>query len=263
MFYLRRFLPFLTLLFCFNSSFCGERLTLGVSSNFLATMKILKKEFEKTHTTRISLVSGPTGLLYAQIKRGSPIDIFLSADEKRPRLLEADGLIHPDGLFNYALGQLVIVRKKGSTLSLKLNELKKDSSGLRFFSIANPKTAPFGKAGAEVLKNYGLYEELQSKGKLVQGENIGKAFQYVSMGHADLGIVSRSFVLDGRMGSRIGSFSEVNPTLYKPIKQFGVVLKGKMRKEVEAFLNFLKSKKAKFIISGMGYGLPKVKVSQL
>ena len=83
------------------------------------------------------------------------------------------------------------------------------------------------------------------------------------MGHADLGIVSRSFVLDGRMGSRVGSFSEVNPTLYKPIKQFGVVLKGKMRKEVKVFLNFLKSNKAKFIISGMGYGLPEVKVSQL
>ena len=240
-------------------SFCHESLTLAVSSNFLSTMKLIKREFEKTHQVKLSLVSGPTGLLYAQIKRGAPIDLFFAADEERPKKLEEEGLIQPGGHFVYAYGALVLVRKKGSSLPLNLELLKKKKAPFPFFVIANPKTAPFGKAGVEVLKSYGLYDVAESKGKLVRGENVGKAFYYVSKGHADLGIVSKSFVVDKKKGSTIGGFLEISSSRYGPIKQTAVVLKGKMKKSVKSFLRFLSSEKARSIIKKMGYGLPKVK----
>ena len=206
----RKILFFFLLTFALtNTSLSRSPVIIGVSSNFLETMKLLKKEFAKVNPLTLSLVSGPTGLLYAQIKRGAPLDLFFSADDKRPRKLEEEGLTHPGGIFVYAYGSLVLVRKKGSPLPLDLKLLKKRKGPFPLMAIANPKTAPFGEAGLETLKSHGLYERMESEGKLIRGENAGKAFYYVSSGHVDLGLVSKSFVLDPQKSSLIGGFSEV------------------------------------------------------
>ena len=191
-----------------------------------------------------------------RLKEEPLLIFFFSADDKRPRKLEEEGLTHPGGIFVYAYGSLVLVRKKGSPLPLDLKLLKKRKGPFPLMAIANPKTAPFGEAGLETLKSHGLYERMESEGKLIRGENAGKAFYYVSSGHVDLGLVSKSFVLDPQKSSLIGGFSEVPPSHYEGIRQTAVVLKGKMNQNVEAFLLFLNSKKARSIIKKMGYGLP-------
>ncbi|MDR1709983.1 MAG: molybdate ABC transporter substrate-binding protein, partial [Candidatus Accumulibacter sp.] len=122
-------------------------------------------------------------------------------------------------------------------------------------SIANPKTAPYGAAAVEALKKLGLYDTLQAK--FVQGNNIGQAHQFVASGNAELGFVALSQVYkDGKITS--GSAWIVPADLYSPIRQDAVVLaQAKNKPAALALAEYLKSDKAKAIITSYGYEFAK------
>ena len=170
MFHLRRYLPLVLFFLLKTQVFCGERLTLGVSSNFLATMKILKQEFEKTYPIRLSLFQAHS-LLYAQIKRGSPIDIFLFS--RREKCLDCQKqMVLP--ILMASLTMLLVNQcssEKKEAPFLNLNELKKifQVSLLRLLTLKQH----LWKSRGEVLKSYGIFEELQSQGKLLKGKILG------------------------------------------------------------------------------------------
>ncbi len=155
--------------------------------------------------------------------------------------------------FAYALGQLVLWSADGSAIQGDGAALLKDG-GFHRLAIANPRTAPYGVAAMEVLKAMGIDRQL--KPKLVRGENIGQAFQYVATGNAELGFVAMS-QLAGAAQAVGGSRWVVPPELYRPVRQQAVLLKRAEASEAAAaFIAFLQSAAAKAIlVHRYGYGV--------
>jgi len=241
-------------LFFSTPSIAQETIRIAVASNFLATLKALSTEFTAQTGIRVSLSNGATGMLYAQIKRGAPYDMFFSADEARPELLEKQGLIVPGSRFTYVTGRLVVWSPKPDKVSPDLSKLDINNPNLYYFAMANPKTAPYGIAGKTVLEHYGVYKTLSANNKIALGENIGKTYHYVASQNAQLGLIAKSYVANPKrpMG---GQYIEIPLELYPTLKQQAVILKGKQSSTVNQFLTFFHSKKAQQRIADYGYGL--------
>ena len=170
----------------------------AVAANFTEPAGQLARAFEKQHPgVKVELSSGSSGKLYAQIANGAPFDVFLSADADRPTQLETKGLAVAGSRKLYALGRLVLV---GSALkSSSDGESVLRSGEFKHLSIANPDTAPYGLAAKQVLVKLGLWEKLEPR--IVRGESITQAHQFVASGSAELGFVALALVL-GDTGPR-------------------------------------------------------------
>lgn len=229
----------------------AAEVTVAVAANFTAPMKQIAADFEKETGHKVLLSFGASGKFYAQIKNGAPFQLFLSADDEKPAQLEKDGLTVPGSRFTYAVGTLVLWSARPGFVDPKGEVLSKGTFDK--LSIANPKLAPYGTAAIEVLTKKGLLAAVQPK--LVQGENISQAYQFVSTGNADLGFVALSQVMqDGRISS--GSAWVVPDNLHSPIRQDAVLLlKGKGNQAAEGLANYLKTDKVKAVIRKYGYGI--------
>lgn len=223
----------------------------AVAANFAEPMKAIAAVLQKTtgHTLKIS--TGASGAFYTQIKNGAPFDVFLSADNERPEMLEKDGLTQPGTRFTYATGKLVLWSVKPGRVDGQGAVLK--AADLGKVAHANPKTAPYGTAALQVLDRLGLTDTLRPK--LVQGESIGQTFNFVKTGNADVGFVALSQVLDGGR-LKEGSMWVVPQTNYDPIRQDAVLLKkGAGNPAAQALLQLLRSPNIQDLIRSHGYGL--------
>ena len=231
----------------------AEEGRVAVASNFLSTMKILAGNF-KLHTNhRIIVISGSSGKLYAQIQHGAPFDVFFSADQRRPALLEKEGFAIKGSRFPYAVGRLTLWSPEGQMIG---RDARTTLAQVTFshLAIANPKTAPYGRAAKQTLKTLGLWD--QTRDRLVQGENIGQTFQFVSSRNAELGFVALTQVLSLTSNSK-GSRWDVPPTLHDPLIQEAVLLTyGEHKASAKAFLKFIQTRPALAVIRQQGYGLP-------
>ena len=229
----------------------AEDVQVAVAANFTAPMQAIAAAFEKDTGHKAQLAFGSSGKFYAQIKNGAPFQVFLSADDEKPARLEQEGLAVAGTRFTYAIGQLALWSAKEGVVDSKGEVLKKGNYA--HLAIANPKLAPYGAAAIEVLKHLGLLETVQPK--LVQGENIAQAWQFVASGNAELGFVALSQVTkDGKLTQ--GSAWIVPASLHAPIRQDAVMLAtGKGNPAASALMAYLKSDTAKTIIRSFGYGV--------
>lgn len=221
-----------------------RELNIAVASNFKQPAAKIVQEFQDRTGRNVIVTLGSTGKLYAQIEHGAPYDVFLAADAERPRLVEAHFSTAKGSRFTYAVGNLVLWSPTKGVVDPDGQIL--DQGGFSRIAIANPLLAPYGRAAEEVLKKRGLWRQLQDK--LVRGENIGQTFQFVYSGNADIGFVALSQVKDSG-----GSMWIVPQELYSPIEQQAVLLSDDPG--AREFLEYLKSKQAREIIRGYGYGL--------
>jgi len=223
----------------------------AVAANFTAPMQAIAKQFEQETGNKVLASFGATGQFYSQIKNGAPFEMFLAADDERPAKLEAEGGTVPGSRFTYAVGTLALWSAKPDYVDDKGEVLKKDT--FRHLAIANPKAAPYGLAATQVLQKLGLLDTL--KPKIVEGQSIGQAQQFVSSGNAELGFVALSQIYkDGKLTS--GSAWLVPGDMHDPIKQDAVVLaKGKDNPVAAAFAEYLQGPKAAEIIKSYGYQL--------
>lgn len=218
-------------------------LRIATAANFYPTLTKLKRLYEKQSGHRIIIIRGSTGKLYAQIIRGAPYDIFLSADSHRADKLVKQGKSLNAQSWVYAIGQLALWRADADS-SLQLRE-QLESGNFKKLAIANPRTAPYGKASIQVLKSMELYESV--KNKLVYGENISQTYQFVQSGAADIGLVPRAYV-------KHDMYWEVDTWLHQPVKQKMLILKQTEQPEqAKAFIDFLLSSDGKKIIVADGY----------
>jgi molybdate transport system substrate-binding protein len=236
----------------FATPVVAKEVRVAVAANFLETIHEIIANFEQD-TGRTAVVSpGSTGQLYAQIKNGAPFDVFFSADVRRPKLIEDEGLAVRGSRFTYAVGRLTLwspdpdmVKGDGKTVLTK--------GGFNHLAIANPKTAPYGTAAQKTLQALGLWDRM--KDRIVQGENIGQTFQFVFSQNAQLGFVAMSQVLDPRM-KKSGSRWDVPVNLYDKLRQQAVLLvHGEHNETAQAFLAYIRGAKAREIIERYGYGL--------
>ncbi len=226
-----------------------DEIRVAVASNFMAAMKDIVRAFEKTSHVRVTLMSGSTGRHYAQIRNGAKVDVFFAADTVRPVRLEADGIAVAGSRFTYAVGKIVLWSPSEHYVDPEGRVLVRGS--FRHLAIANPRFAPYGKAAREVLEAKGLWTTLESR--LVRGENIAQAYQFVHSGNAELGFVALSQLTRPDRPMH-GSWWEVPQSLYAPIRQQAVALTE--RRPVRDFMTYVQGRSARQIIHSHGYETP-------
>ena len=228
-----------------DTSLFAAEVKIAVASNFTAAIKEIASDFEKNSGHKTIISFGSTGKLYTQILYNAPFDILLSADQQRPQLLETEQ--RASERFTYAIGKLVLwssdANKELSESTLKRNNFRK-------LALANPKTAPYGIAAISVLKNLGLANSVKSR--LVFGDNIAQAYQFVATGNAQLGFVA----LAQTSLNNVGKHWEIPQSLYEPIRQDAILLRrGIDNPAAKAFLDYLKSDVAKITIQKFDYAV--------
>ncbi len=234
------------LLFSWSALTTADTLRLAVAANFYPTLKLIKQQFEKEYPHTLTIIRGSTGKLYAQIKHGAPYDVFLAADIKRPEKLEDEKLSVENTRFTYAIGRLALWSNNNKQNIFSMLE----SNHFNKLAIANPKTAPYGQAAIDVLKFFNLYE--MSKDKLVYGENIAQAFQFVQSGSADLGFVALSNV------KQLADDIWVAPAdAHIKLEQQMVVLKSSKKQALAMkFAQFMQRDDIQALIHQQGYAKP-------
>ena len=226
-----------------------EVLSVAVASNFRNVMPALVTAFRQKVKTPLDvrLSFGATGRLYAQIINGAPYHVFLAADAERPQRLEREGRAVAGTRRAYAIGRLVLFSRDPGLVDPYGEVLKRTDAGP--LAMANPRHAPYGRAAMETLSHLRLLELWRPH--LVMGENVAQAFHYVASGAAKMGFVALSNVLESGMA---GSQWLVPAAMHAPIRQEAVVIKDKPT--ARAFVDFLGSDAARFIIQQHGYDLP-------
>ncbi len=245
----------LALLLCFAVSCDAARageVTVAVAANFAVPLERIGAGFTAAtgHTLKVS--AGATGKFYSQIVAGAPFEVLLAADDETPRKLVAEGYALAGSATTYAIGRLVLwsaqpglVDEQGAVLG---------SGAYRHLAIANPKVAPYGAAALDVLKARGLADAVAPR--LVTGESIAQAFQFVATGNAELGFVALSQVIGTGPGQPIrGSHWLVPPNLHREIRQDAVLLKaGEKNPAAAALMAYLRGAAARDVIRSFGYG---------
>jgi len=240
----------LAMLVIASTAHAGE-VQVAVAANFTAPMQKIAAAFEQDTGNKAVLAFGATGKFYAQIHNGAPFEILLAADDETPARLEQEKQTVPGSRFTYATGKLVLWSAKADYVDSAGKVLQ--SGNFNHLSIANPKAAPYGAAAVETLTRMNLMTRLQPK--IVQGENISQAHQFVSTGNAELGFVALSQVArDGKFTA--GSGWIVPDAMHSPIRQDALILaRGSANPAARALMDYLKSDKAKGIIRAFGYEL--------
>ncbi len=231
----------------------GNEIHVAVAANFYNPFRQIVKLFEEKTDHQVKIISGSTGKLYAQIRHGAPFELFLAADSRRPRLLEKEGDAVPGTRLTYALGRIALWSADSAMIS-PVGTATLRQKNFSHLAIANPKTAPYGKAAVQTLKQLGLWSQIRPQ--VVQGENISQTFQFVSSENAQLGFVARSQILDPK-NSRKGSRWDVPESFHDPLEQDVVLLqRGKDNPGAQALWRFLREDAAQRIITNYGYELP-------
>ena len=239
---------------CFATMALAEGAVVAVASNFRMPAENLVQVFEEQSGHSVVVTSGSTGTLYAQIVNGAPFDVLLAADAERPGLLVENGTALPGSRFTYAVGQLVLW---SADPALTGDDCADALQGRRFrrLAIANPDTAPYGAAARQVLERLSLWGELD--GRLVVGENIAQAMQFVATGNANLGLVARSQIDSPGLPASTCRWA-IPQDWHAPIEQQAVQLQRAADNEAaKAFLTFLQSDQARPMISSYGYTVPR------
>ncbi|MBI4455437.1 MAG: molybdate ABC transporter substrate-binding protein [Acidobacteria bacterium] len=242
---------------CFRGAQAGEVLVAAASDLNFAIREIIAEFEAKTgHSVKLSL--GSSGNFYSEIVNGAPFDVFLSADLAYVRHLQEAGLVEPHAVFTYAVGRLVIWIPKGSPVDvgeLGIKTLLHPS--VKKIALANPRHAPYGQAAIAVLQHFKVYDDV--KGRLVYGENISQATQFVESGAADAGIIALSLALSPPM-RQAGRYWEIPLDVYPRMEQGAVILKRARPSEdfeaVRMFYEWIKGDGGRAVFKRYGFFLP-------
>jgi len=218
---------------------------IAVAANFTDAAKEIGAAFAAKSGHKAVFSFGATGQLYTQITQDAPFTVFLSADDTTPAKAAKEGFAVPESVFTYAIGKLVLW---GKTKEVTAREEVLKAGAFNKLSLANPKTAPYGAAAIETLTKLGILDAVRPK--IVEGQNITQAFQFVDTANAELGFVALSQIIKTTEGTRW----EVPENLYTPIRQDAALLKkGASDEGAKAFIAFLKGPEAAAVIKSYGY----------
>src|SRR5947209_8545519 len=232
----------------------ADDLNVAAASDLSFAMKELAANYEKQTGTAVKVTLGSSGNFFTQIQNGAPFDLFFAADIDYPKKLEAAGLGEPGTLYQYATGKIVMWVPAGSKLDVSKGLAILLDPAVRKISIANPKHAPYGRAAVAAMAKQGVYEKVTDK--LVFGENISQATQFVESGNADVGIIALSLAVAPAMADK-GRYFEIPPDMYPPLDQGAVVIKASRNKDqAKQFLAYIKNPESVALMQRYGFKLP-------
>jgi len=203
----------------------------------------------------VRVTYGSSGNFYAQLSNRAPYDMFLSADLEYARRLIREGRAAPDSEFVYGVGRLVIWVSRRSSIDVeKLGMEALRDPLVRKVAIANPAHAPYGRAAVTAMKNLGFYDNI--KDRLVYGDSVMQAFQFVESSAADIGVVSYSLALAPQLRDK-GRLWEIPVDAFPRQDQGGVILSwAQDRAAADALRNFMLSGDGKIILHRYGFETP-------
>lgn len=229
----------------------AQEVRVAAAADLKFAMQDLGAQFEKQSGTKVDVTYGSSGNFFSQMQNGAPFDVFFSADIDYPRKLESAGLAEPGTLYEYAVGRIAIWTPADAKVDVaRLGWKTLLDASVQKIAIANPEHAPYGRAAVAALQKAGIYEQV--KAKLVYGENISQAAQFVQSGNAQAGIVAMSLAVSPGMND--GRRWEIPADMHPPIKQAAIVLKAAKNKDgARAFLEFVKSEAGRATLSKYGF----------
>jgi molybdate transport system substrate-binding protein len=231
-----------------------QEVRVAAAADLKFAMQDLAAQFEKQSGTKIDVTYGSSGNFFSKMQNGAPFDLFFSADIDYPRKLEAAGLAEPGTFYEYAVGRIVIWTPADTKVDVTREGWKAllDPS-VQKIAIANPDHAPYGRAAVAAMQKAGIYEQV--KFKLVYGESISQAAQFVQSGNAQAGIVAMSLAVSP--GMKDGKRWEIPADMHLPIEQGAIVLKSaKNKDQARAFLEFVKSESGRATLAKYGFSFP-------
>src|ERR1039458_2079737 len=243
----------LTTILC--SAAHAQDITVAAAADLNYALKDLASRFEKKNGGKITLSFGSAEILYSQIQGGPPYDLFFSADIAYPQKLASAGLVENSSQRTYAIGHLVLWVRNGS--SFDPQKLKMDlllQSSVQRIAIANPAHAPYGRAAMAALEHFGLKDKVASK--LVFGENISQAAQFVQSGNAQAGLIALSLAVSPAMKTS-GRYWELPTGSYPELQQGVAVLSASKHKPAaKAFLDYVLSAEGTAVLEQYGFRVP-------
>ncbi|WP_077329788.1 molybdate ABC transporter substrate-binding protein [Virgibacillus siamensis] len=236
---------------CSNQAKDAEhKIFVSAAASLSGPLNEIVDEFEKENPdTIVTLQFGASGKLAQQIQQGAPVDVFLSADEKRMDLLASQDMIVPDTRTNFTRNKLVLIANKNS--AIQINTLKNlPQTNVSQIAIGNPKSVPAGTYTKQALENVGIWDSLAEK--FVYAKDVRQVLTYVESGNTDLGFVYAS---DLKRSGLVKGISKINADLYDPIVYpAAVTASSETKKQAKSFIQFLKSDKAQTVLSDAGFG---------
>ncbi len=232
----------------------AAEVTVAAAADLSFAMNELAAGFEKQTGDHVRLSFGSSGNFFAQIENGAPFDIFFSADVDYPQRLAAAGYADRTSLYVYALGKLVLWSPRGGLDVRRLGMEALLAPAVQKIAIANPEHAPYGRAAVAALKHAGMYDRVESK--MVLGENISQAAQFVESGNAQVGVLALSLALAPNLKPR-GEYWEIPESWYPPLEQAAIITKNaRDRATAEAFLQYVRSPAGQTILRKYGFAPP-------
>lgn len=224
-------------------------LLVAAAANTQFAFEEIGQQFEARTGRAVEFSFGSSGNLEAQIANGAPFDVFASADVARVEELKADGLVLPDTQRVYARGELVLVINRESGMTIDgVDGLA--SADVPRIAIANPAYAPYGVAAQQALERAGVLDDVQSK--LIYGESVRQALQFVQSGNAPVGLVARAIAEVPEV-----DWTAVEPDLYDAVDQAMAVLSGTEREQLaRRFVDFVTGPEGQAVLQRYGYRLP-------
>lgn len=230
----------------------AEKITVAVAADLKYAMDEIVTSFNKSHSGHeVEVVYGSSGKFFTQIQQGAPYDVYFSADISYPRELAKKGFAASEAI-PYAFGRIVLWSNSMDATKMTLANLTDPK--IARIAIANPKHAPYGKRAEEALQGAGVWDKVQ--GKLVFGENIAHAAQFVQTGNAQVGVIALSLALNPEL-SKKGGYYLIPGTLHQPLEQGYVITKrGGDKPLAKQFAQYINSKETRKIMTRYGFVLP-------
>ena len=226
----------------------AEEFLVAVAANFRDTAVEIAQEFNEQTGHRMASSYGSTGQLFAQIVQGAPFDVFLAADRDRPREAVEAGAAVAGSRITYAIGRIVLV---GTEVASPVGPDVLRHRQFERLAIAEPRTAPYGRAAMETLRALGLMDSISDR--IVRGQSVTHAYHLVRSGNAELGFVA---LAQARVAAQ-GAYWTVPDELHAPIRQDAVLLEhGADSEAAKSFMAFLQSSVARVILARHGYSWP-------
>jgi molybdate transport system substrate-binding protein len=231
----------------------AQAVTVAAAADLQSVLPDVVERFERETGRKVALTFGSSGNFFSQIQNGAPFDLFFSADIDYPRRLEAAGLAESGSLYEYAAGRIVVWSRKDSGIELRRGLQVLADSRVRRVAIANPEHAPYGRAAVAALQHENLYDRVRSK--LVLGENISQAAQFVQSGNSEAGISALSLALAPALRTS-GDYFEIPASFYPAIEQAAVMLRASRNKDAaRQFVAFLRRPEIVRLLQDFGFAV--------
>ncbi len=232
----------------------GE-IRVAAASDLQSVLPELAARFDRDADAHVNVSYGSSGAFFAQIQNGAPFDVFLSADVQYPRQLADSGHALADSLYEYATGRIVLWTRRDTGIDVGRGLTTLLDPRVKRIAIANPTHAPYGRAAVAALEHEHVYSAVQSK--LVLGENISQAAQFVDSGNAEVGILALSLALAPPLNLH-GAYYRIPAAAHPPIEQAAVVLSASRNKDLaRRFLDLLRRPDIRVLLDRFGFVAPR------